>query len=181
VRFSKLPYEVCLIPCGVGDSFEVGSKKKVHVIELIHGNALCNGYVVREERSRLKAEFSNRLGEIPSLVRSGVVVNEPYLANLFAYTLDSVKFDIKQIVNADYWVADCTFLDNKDRDDPSHMSLPEVMQYASAAKVKTTFLAHISARYYNEDGMKNVREQTLGFNSGKIIPLFCSNINPIIY
>jgi ribonuclease Z len=181
-RFSNLSYSINLIPCKAGDSFDVGAKKRIHVIELVHGRTPCNGYIVREKRSRLKAEFKGRESEIKDLIKQGIIVNEPYIANLFSYTLDAYSFNASEIANSDIWVADCTFLEEKDREDNTHTSLTQCLDIAHRQNIKMTMLAHISSRYFNSKDLQKLNDiigNSLVANKARaVVP---KNIVPIVY
>lgn len=110
------------------------------------------GYKIVEKRSRLSENFRTKSREaIVAAKQNGVAVTEDYEHPLFVYTLDAYRFDINHITNADWWIADATFLKEEDRDGNTHASLPEVVSQAHYANVKNTVLGHISPRYNEKE------------------------------
>ena len=133
-----------------GDEVEIVNGTVVRAFAMSHQkNNLTLGYTVTEKRRRLREKFRGQ--DIRSLKSANnwtdADVMEPYDKNVFAYCLDSFGFDPKHIAGADVAVLDCTFLDPKDRDDPTHFTFDESVEIARAANVDVMIAAHISPRY----------------------------------
>ena len=103
------------------------------------------GFRIMEKRSRLKSGV--RPEDARDLVKAGQTINETYWANVFTYTLDSASYDLKNIEGCAHLIADSTFLNVSDRDDLTHASVQEVLDWGVTAKVKRISLAHFSIRY----------------------------------
>jgi ribonuclease Z len=153
-RFSGwLTFNVNWHPIGVGAKIALDSNHWIESFPLRHTKrSLTLGYKIVEARTRLKAEFRDK--DIPSILRSGVdknALNEAYNANILAYCLDACDLNKADIANADVAIMDCSFLNPKDRDEPTHFTLTEALNYASEAGVKHMVAAHISSRYSRKD------------------------------
>ena len=149
-----LRYKLEIVPIDVGFELSIGKNLYVKAIDMRHQkNATTLGYVIYENRTRLKEEFRGM--DIPTLLKSGVdrtTINETYRANLFAYCLDS--YDIvnpKEIENCANVVMDCTFLKKEDRTDMTHFTLDEAVGICKSVGVKHMFAAHLSPRYDFKD------------------------------
>lgn len=149
-----LRYKLDVVKIGAGFELQLGKNVFIKAIELRHQkNAPTIGYVIYENRTRLKAEFVGK--DIPALLKSGVPrtsLNESYRANLFAYCLDA--YDIvnpSEIAGCNHVVMDCTFLKKEDRTDMTHFTLDEAVALCKDVGVKHVIGAHLSPRYdYNE-------------------------------
>lgn len=134
------------------DEVVIGTNTTIRAFPMEHQkNNLTLGYTLIEKRHRLREEFHGQ--NIRDLkVRNGWTdadVMEPYDKNIFAYCLDSFRFDPKHIKDVDVAVMDCTFLDPNDRDDPTHFTFDESVCVAKEAAVKMMVAAHISPRYHS--------------------------------
>ena len=114
------------------------------------------GYAIIEKRSRLATQYKNKSGdELRDLKREGIKINENYSHPIFVYTLDSSSIDknIAQDVlsGADHWIADCTFLNHKDKDCDTHMSIRDIWSYVDTYHPKHVVLGHISSRYNHHE------------------------------
>ena len=132
------------------ETVSIGTNLAVRAFSMEHQkNGLTLGYAVIENRRRLREQFRGQ--NIRALkTANGWTDNdvmEPYEKNVFSYCLDSFRFDPKNIAGADIAVMDCTFLDPRDRDDPTHFTFDESFALASGAGVGTMIAAHISSRY----------------------------------
>lgn len=113
------------------------------------------GYIIYEQRSRLKKEYRNRnQHEIKTLVRDGVQISENYEYAVFVYALDNCGFEEK-IDGCDWFVQDCNFLNN-DRERPTHNTFHEAVSKANEIKAKNTILAHVSSRHFNKKISVNI-------------------------
>ena len=111
---------------------------------------LTLGYVIYENRTRLKKEFVGQdiraLSKQPGFDRSSL--SETYRANLFAYCLDSYEIvDPTQLTGCDAAIMDCTFLKAEDRTDMTHFTLDEATTFCKNIGVKKMYAAHVSSRY----------------------------------
>ena len=145
-----LRYKLEVVKIGVGFELQLGKNVFVKAIELRHQkNAPTLGYVIYENRVRLKPEFVGQ--NIPALLKGGLdrsTINESYRANLFAYCLDA--YDIvnpSEIAGCNDVVMDCTFLNKEDRTDMTHFTLDEAVALCKSVGVKHVIGAHLSPRY----------------------------------
>lgn len=150
-RNAKLKYELNFQPIEAGFKFIIDDKRYIEAFDMKHQKySTTLGYVIREKRSRLKLEFIDK--NIPELLKQGVPkdsLNENYIANTFAYCLDSFDFDYRNIAKADLAVMDCTFINKSDRDDLTHFTLDEAKSICHDAGVKKMVAAHFSPRYHD--------------------------------
>jgi ribonuclease Z len=149
-----LRYELKTIEIGPGFELQLGKNVYVRAIEMLHQkNAPTLGYVIYENRTRLKPEFVGK--DIPALLRNGLdrtTINETYRANLFAYCLDAYAIvNPTEIENCNNVIMDCTFLNVVDRTDMTHFTLDESLELCKAMGVKHMFAAHLSPRYNFND------------------------------
>lgn len=154
-----LRYKITFV--GIEDGFELdlGNKQYIRAFSMYHQkNASTLGYVIYENRNRLKPEFRGQ--DIPSLLKNGLskdAINESYRANLFAYCLDAYDIkDYSQLWDCKDVIMDCTFMNEKDRDDMTHFTLDEAYKICKDNGVKKMYAAHLSGRYdYNEVAKEN--------------------------
>lgn len=149
-----LRYKLETVAIGPGFELQLGKNLFVKAIEMRHQkSATTLGYVIYENRTRLKKEFVGQ--NIPALLKSGVdrnSINETYRANLFAYCLDAYEIvNPQEIVGCDNVVMDCTFLKKEDRTDMTHFTLDEALTLCKDVGVKHVIGAHISPRYDYSD------------------------------
>lgn len=149
-----LRYKLDFVPIYAGFELVLDNKQIVRAFNMQHQkNKSTLGYVVYENRTRLKPEFRGK--DIPSILKSGLTredINESYRANLFAYCLDAYNIpDIKELTDCKDVIMDCTFINADDRDDPTHFTLDEAAKVCKDAGIKKMYAAHLSGRYnYNE-------------------------------
>jgi ribonuclease Z len=149
-----LRYDLKFVPIGDGFELDIGNKQFVRAFSMYHQkNKSTLGYVIYENRTRLKPEFRGK--DIVSLLKTGLNkndMNESYRANLFAYCLDAYDIkDYSQLWDCKDVVMDCTFVNEKDRDDTTHFTIDEAAKICKDAGVKKMYAAHLSGRYdYNE-------------------------------
>jgi ribonuclease Z len=149
-----LRYELTFAPIDVGFELQLGKNVYVKAIAMKHQkNATTLGYVIYENRIRLKAEFRGQ--DIPALLKGGLdksTINETYRANLFAYCLDAYEIvDPKELTDCNNVIMDCTFIDAKDRTDLTHFTLDEAITLCKSVGVKHMCAAHLSSRYDVKD------------------------------
>jgi len=149
-----LRYKLDFVPICAGFELVLDNKQIVRAFNMQHQkNKSTLGYVVYENRTRLKPEFRGQ--DIPSILKSGYTrddINESYRANLFAYCLDAYHIgDITELMDCKDVIMDCTFINADDRDDPTHFTLDEAAKICKDAGIKKMYAAHLSGRYnYNE-------------------------------
>ncbi len=149
-----LRYQLEVKPIIPGFTLQLGKNVYIKAIEMSHQkNGTTLGYVIYENRSRLKPQFVGQ--DIPALLKSGTSRNElseTYRANLFAYCLDAYKIsDPTELSGCNVVVMDCTFLKKEDRTDMTHFTLDESVDLCKNVGVKKVIAAHISPRYnYDE-------------------------------
>ena len=153
-----LRYGLKFIPISAGFEVDLGNKQFVRAFDMSHQkNKSTLGYVVYENRTRLKKQYLGQ--DIPSLLKSGLTrddINESYRANLFAYCLDAYNIiDIDQILGCKDVIMDCTFVNEEDRDDPTHFTIDEALKVCKDAGIKNMYAAHLSGRYNYNDIAKN--------------------------
>jgi len=148
-----LRYKLDFVPIYAGFELDLGNKQFLRAFDMKHQkNKSTLGYVIYENRTRLKKEYQGL--DIPSFIRRGVTsdkLNETYRANLFAYCLDAYQInDATDLMDVKDIIMDCTFLDAKDRDDPTHFTLDEAYSFCQGIRAKNMIAAHLSGRYnYN--------------------------------
>jgi ribonuclease Z len=153
-----LRYKISFVPITSGFELQVGLKTYIKAIEMRHQkNQSTLGYVIYENRTRLKKEFLGQ--DIKALVKQGMKredLNEVYRANLFAYLLDAYEIvDAKEVTDCASVVIDCTFLKKEDRTDMTHFTLDEATTFCQSVGVKHMYSAHLSPRYDYADYVEN--------------------------
>lgn len=153
-----LRYDLQFVPIMAGYEVVLDNKQVVRAFNMSHQkNKSTLGYVVYENRTRLKAEYKDI--DVPALFKSGVnraefaaKYQEQYRANLFAYCLDAYRIDdYDQITGCKDVIMDCTFVNEDDRDDVTHFTIDEARKVCKDNGVKNMYAAHLSGRYdYNE-------------------------------
>ena len=147
-----LRYKLTWVPIDEGFELELGKDTFLKAFTMKHSNNVFAhlGYVIYTNRTKLKPEFVGK--DIPALLRSGVNKADltlSYRANLFAYCLDA--FDIPNakdnLQDCEHVIMDCTFVNEKDRTDPTHFTLDEAAGLCHTLGVKHMYAAHISPRY----------------------------------
>ena len=150
-----LRYKLEFVPIMAGFEVDLGNTVKVRAFNMQHQarNKSTLGYVIHETRTRLKREFVGK--DIRALLAAGASreeLNETYRANLFAYCLDAYKIEeYRELTDCRDVIMDCTFINEKDRTDPTHFTLEEARRVCKDNGVKNMYAAHLSGRYdYNE-------------------------------
>jgi len=156
-RNDQLRYELNIIPIEPGFELQIGKNLYIKAIKMLHqNNATTLGYVIYENRIRLKKEFVGQ--DIRVLIKQGIdrsTLHESYRANLFAYCLDAYKIvDSAELTNCDAVIMDCTFLNEKDRTDMTHFTCKEALDLCKNLGVRRMFAAHLSNRYDFTDYVK---------------------------
>lgn len=164
-RNPNLSYQLDFRNVYPGSLNQVNDKLDIEAFRVGHDrNNLCLGYRLLELRRRLSQEFAGQ--NIPELLKANPdlrdKIYENYSANIFSYTLDSYDFVEKNVNNAVHWVADCTFLCDKDREGPTHMTMPHIARICREQQVKNVYLAHFSNRYSPDDIVDAVHNTDFG-------------------
>jgi phosphoribosyl 1,2-cyclic phosphodiesterase len=147
------------------------NKQIVRAFNMKHQkNKSTLGYVIYENRTRLKPEFRGK--DIPELLKGGFTrddINESYRANLFAYCLDAYQIpDYEQLYDIKDIIMDCTFLNLEDRDDPTHFTLDEAYDFCQGIRAKNIYMAHISGRYNYNDIINNNKRDIAYINPYRV-------------
>lgn len=152
-RNRGLKFNINWIPIDNEYKIKIDDNHYIESFRMAHQkNALTLGYRICEKRSRLKSQYRGQ--NIPELIKNGIdksTLNEDYIANTFAYTLDSYCVDPNDIKDAELAIIDCSFINPKDRDDMTHHTSEEAIKLVQDANVKNAVFAHISARYSHND------------------------------
>lgn len=148
----KPTFPLTWIPIGPNDEITLESpNKKVRAFKVDHTpNSL--GYSILEKRKKVKKEYESlNAKDFQNLYSQGVKVSESYLANVWSYSGDASNLNAEDIKNAEWFFCDCTFLNEEDRKDKTHLSLNEMLKLATLANVKRLVGIHISPRYSNKE------------------------------
>jgi ribonuclease Z len=145
-----LRYKLDFVPIYAGFELDLGNKQFLRAFDMKHQkNKSTLGYVIYENRTRLKKEFVGK--DIRSLISSGVdkeTLNETYRANLFAYCLDAYDIpDNHELSGCKDVIMDCTFINEDDRDDTTHFTLDEAIIFCKSNGIQKMYAAHLSCRY----------------------------------
>lgn len=150
-RYSSwLRYKLTFHPIEVGVEVPIGTNITIRTIAMKHQKWQTTlGYVVGENRRKLNPKFAGQ--DIAALKRGGLTDADlmvSYRKNLFAYCLDAYKIeDTSLLRDCERVVMDCTFLNAKDRDEPTHFTMDESLNICNDLGVKHMFAAHLSPRY----------------------------------
>ena len=150
-----LRYDLKWTSVRIGDKITVGHNTVVRAFQTLHQkNGLSLGYVIEENRKRLKPEFTGK--NIPELLKSGLInkdfINEDYTRPLFGYCLDAYNIPMGHgLYDCNHVVMDCTFVNKADRTDMTHFTMDEAMIFCHNNNIKNMYAAHISPRY---DGLR---------------------------
>ena len=161
-----LRYDLKFVPISSGFELDLGNKQFLRAFDMKHQkNKSTLGYVIYENRTRLKKEYQGL--DIPSFIRRGITsdkLNETYRANLFAYCLDAYQIgDTTELMDVKDIIMDCTFLDAKDRDDPTHFTLDEAYNFCQGIRAKNMIAAHLSGRYNYNNLVENNKYSDIKF------------------
>jgi ribonuclease Z len=125
--------------------------RKVKSFRVDHTNNSL-GFSILEKRKKVKKEYQNlNPKEFQKLHSTGVKVSEAYWANLWSYSGDASNLNPKEVENAEWFFCDCTFLNQEDRKERTHLTLKEALDIAKKANVKRFVGIHISPRYTNKE------------------------------
>ena len=138
------------------------------------GQRLSLGYRIVERRKRLKDEFRDLdQKEIVRLIRAEgkEAIVESYERNLLVYSGDSMPLEAAGIEGAELLMHDATFLNAEDRNEPIHATVREAIESATAARVKSLILFHISHRYDPRSINRKVRHLCAEYDPD--FPVYC--------
>jgi len=153
----EISYPLDWAPLQAGDTVSLdGDRGKtfLRVFEVPHSRrGMSLGYSIVDRRQRLKPQFAGlEQAQIGAIVRERGrdTVMEDYEKILLAYGGDSMPVDVDSVRSAEVLMHDSTFLDNRDREDPTHATMAEAFEVAARAEVGALVLFHISSRYRRE-------------------------------
>ncbi len=152
---SRLDYDLDWVPLQPGDQVPVFAgqlDRYVEAFQTIHSrHELSLGYNVVEVRQRLKDAYQSlSQDEIAALVRERgrEAITTTYPQKLVSYGGDSRAIDPVKIRDTEVLFHDATFLDDADRETPTHATLDEAIAAARDANVQEALYAfHLSSRY----------------------------------
>ncbi len=156
--FRNIPFKINKIHIKPFDEVQITVDEKVICLPVSHGKFKAHSYVIHKNvKGKLKPEYAGlKPDEIGKLVHSGVKVQQPNRnVPVLYYSLDSSNpLDIigykSYLDGCKLWIADSTFLNKNDRDDPTHMTMEECKNVAKNLNFGFTILCHVSNRYNDE-------------------------------
>ncbi len=110
----------------------------------------CLGYRIIERRKRLRREYAGTPPrEVARLARERGhdALMEDFEKPILVYSGDSDPLPVASVRGADLLVHDATFLSERDREEPGHASVEQVLSLAREAEVGGVVLVHVSHRY----------------------------------
>ena len=159
-------FPVVWLPMRAGGEFRLGKTRVLQAFSTSHGGSEPTlGYMVIEERRRLKPQFAGLPEvEIRRLAQEGGRdgLMEAYRHVRFAHTGDSMPIDAATVTRADVLVHDATFLEAGDRKREIHATTGEAIEVGRAAGVACLVLHHLSIRYERSEALPALRAQVAG-------------------
>lgn len=156
-------FPVTWVGMRAGGEHRLGKTRLLRAFPTSHGGLEPTlGYLVLEERKRLRAEFA---GMPESEIRARAVAGgrdalmEPYRHVLLAHTGDSMPVDPAHVAGADVLIHDATFLDVADRKWDIHAATAEALDVAGSAGAASLVLHHLSVRYERAAALPALRAQ----------------------
>lgn len=159
-KAKKVEYEV--IPCSHGDRILIDHNRYVVPFRTVHRIA-SQGYVILEERERVKPEYVGLEGrEYARLRKEGVVFSQKVDVPLVTFTGDTQAkvLDVNKCsdavqlaVSSKVFIMECTFLDDQTVEfaqSRGHTHISEIADRRERIKGELV-LAHFSKRYTNRD------------------------------
>lgn len=110
----------------------------------------CLGFRVVETRKRLRTEYASLApGEIATIAHTmgHEALMEEFQKTILVYSGDSSPLPVEAVRGADLLLHDATFLSERDREEPGHASVEQVLTLATSAEVAGVVLVHTSHRY----------------------------------
>lgn len=161
--WSASAFPIRWVPLRAGGEYRLGKTRVLQAFATSHGGSEPTlGYLVLEERRRLKPEYAGRperdvralVGEVG---RDALM--EPYRHVRFAHSGDAMPIDPAAVAGADLLVHDATFLDAGDRKWDIHATTAEAIDVGRAAGAGCLVLHHLSIRYERADALPTLRAQ----------------------
>lgn len=147
-RNSNLKYKLEWFPIKSGQGLSISKSLSLVSFPLKHQrNGTTLGYKLVESRVKLLPEYIGQ--NIPEVLKTKTKeeIQTVYQQNVFSYCLDAYELNPGDILNSSIAILDCTFLNEEDREDDTHMSLNDVKNLIKEANIKKAYAAHISGRY----------------------------------
>ena len=160
-----LSYDLTWRELEPGDRIPLGESRDrgyMEVFRTLHSRRhLTLGYKICETRTRLRAEHSHLTErEIAAIAREhgrdGLM--EEYEKKLLVYGGDSMPLDPDEVRDAEVLMHDSSFLDEGDREEPTHATMEEALRVAIEANVGAVILFHVSSRYPRPTVEKHLRK-----------------------
>ncbi|MBN1425653.1 MBL fold metallo-hydrolase [Candidatus Fermentibacteria bacterium] len=110
----------------------------------------CLGFRIVEKRKRLRPQFVGHAPEeIARLARQigHDALMEDFEKPTLVYSGDSDPLPVELVRGADLLLHDATFLSDRDKEEPGHASVEQVLELARTAHVSGVVLVHTSHRY----------------------------------
>lgn len=147
-----------------GEKVLVGNKRFVRAFKTIH-RIQSQGYVIGENRKRLKPEYAGIDGrELGALRKQGVVFEDEFEALQVAFTGDTVAkvFDQDlEALRAQVLITECTFIGNDvtlaEAHKKGHVHIDELAARAERFQNEAIVLAHFSHRHVREEVRDAIR------------------------
>lgn len=163
----------------INDEVKLGKGLIIRAYPTFH-RVTSVGYVLTEVRKRLKSEYQSLEGkEIGELVKQGVIVNEVYEKDVFAYTGDTkIEGLLKtpQFLEVEVLMTECTFVGDlvsvelaRER---GHIHLNEIVENADEFHNDHIILCHFSPRYTKGQIREEVTKKIKGTSLENKIRLF---------
>lgn len=146
-----LRFKINIVAIADGEKHELKKNVYIRAFKTNHTKHSL-GYVVCERGKGLKKQYAE-IPDIGKKLGSGKIKKEDALeereARKFAYTLDNCGFNTDEVAGVQEIILDCTFLEEKDRDNKkqTHCTKKECKEMLEKIKPKKYYLAHISPRY----------------------------------
>jgi ribonuclease Z len=177
-RLDRADLPCTVRPVAPGDAIELGQRRLVRVFRAVH-RVPCVGYVLCEQKEKLRAEFAAlSSGEIRDLRHNGVAVTERHERPVVAFcgdtTIDVV--DQEELVRkAKLLILEVTFLDDRVSVDSArrhgHIHLDEVIDRADRFENETILMTHFSTRYSRKQIASILSQRLPDSLRDRVVPL----------
>lgn len=162
-KAKKVEYEV--IPCSHGDRVHIEHNRYVVPFRTVHRIA-SHGYVILEERERVKPEYANLEGrDYARLRKEGVVFSQKVDVPLVTFTgdtqarvLDQNNDAVRLATSSKVFIMECTFLEDQTPEfaqSRGHTHIGEIADRMGCIQGQLV-LAHFSKRYTNRDVERSI-------------------------
>ena len=167
-----------LVPIGPGESYRLPSGLVAKPFRSPH-RVFCQGYVLWEEKQKLKPELVGTPGrQLADMKREGVEITDTISSPVFAFTGDTKIEVLEQeeaVRKARVLVLECTFVDDrvsvKQCRSKGHVHLYEIRDRAELFENQQILLTHFSARYRASDIVKALDKQLPPDLRARVTPL----------